>query len=220
MNGAVSRVIKYLEYKGISKYKFYKKTTLSNGFLDKARNIGSDKCEIISICYPDLNIEWIITGKGSMLKNEDEKAINHKEKPMAIPAVHPGEGIPLIPFNAMAGVCTGDVSVMDLDCEHYVVPVFAGADFLIPVKGSSMYPKYSSGDIIACKKLPLNDIFFQWNKVYVIDTIQGPLVKRVSKGSTEDTILLVSENKTYDSFELHKSELRAVAIVMGVIRLE
>ena len=29
------RIIKYVEYKGISKNKFYKETGLSNGFLDK-----------------------------------------------------------------------------------------------------------------------------------------------------------------------------------------
>jgi phage repressor protein C with HTH and peptisase S24 domain len=120
----------------------------------------------------------------------------------------------------MAGVSNGDVSVMELDCERYVVPVFKGADFLIPVKGSSMYPKYSSGDIVACKKVPMEGLFFQWNKVYVLDTVQGPLIKRVAKGSTENTILAVSENPKYEPFELHLEQLRAVAIVMGVIRLE
>jgi phage repressor protein C with HTH and peptisase S24 domain len=163
--------------------------------------------------YPQYNTEWILTGKGKMLKEKENK-------PVATLARHPGEGIPLIPFDAMAGVSNGDVSVMELDCERYVVPVFKGADFLIPVKGSSMYPKYSSGDIVACKKVPMEGLFFQWNKVYVLDTVQGPLIKRVAKGSTENTILAVSENPKYEPFELHLEQLRAVAIVMGVIRLE
>ena len=39
----------------------------------------------------------------------------------------------------------------DLQIEHfYDVPDFKQADFLIRMKGNSMYPKYSSGDIIAC----------------------------------------------------------------------
>lgn len=72
MSGATNRILEYLDYKGISKYKFYKDTKLSNGFLDKNRNIGSDKCEIISNSYPEINIEWVITGKGKMLKSDNE----------------------------------------------------------------------------------------------------------------------------------------------------
>lgn len=169
----------------------------------------------IASSFDDMSIDWLLTGKGEMLK----KATNTK---LPVARLSPGNeaGIPLIPAEAMAGISRGDVSVMELDCERYVVPVFKGADFLIPVKGSSMYPKYSSGDIIACKKLPLADIFFQWNKVYVLDTVQGPLIKRISKGSDKDSIMLVSENPNYESFELLISQIRAVALVMGVIRLE
>ena len=64
------RIIKYLDYKGITKYKFYKDTGLSNGFLDKEGAIGSDKCEKISYQYSDLSLEWLITGTGEMIKNE------------------------------------------------------------------------------------------------------------------------------------------------------
>ncbi len=83
-----------------------------------------------------------------------------------------------------------------------------------------MYPKYSSGDIVACKKLSLTDIFFQWNKVYVLDTDQGALIKRVRKGKDDNHIILVSENEKYPPFELSLDHLHAIAIVIGVIRLE
>lgn len=65
------RIIKFLKYKGITKYKFYKDTGLSNGFLDKSGSIGVDKCEIIYSVYPELNFEWLIIGRGSMLKSEN-----------------------------------------------------------------------------------------------------------------------------------------------------
>jgi len=74
--------------------------------------------------------------------------------------------------------------------------------------------------LVACKKLPLNDLFFQWNKVYVLDTEQGALVKRIKKGSDNEHILLVSDNESYEPFELHKSQINAVALVVGVLRLE
>ena len=130
------------------------------------------------------------------------------------------EGIPLIPLDAMAGIGNGDFSVLALECERYVVPMFKGADYLIQVAGSSMYPKYNSGDIVACKRLPLADVFFQWNKVYVLDTDQGPLIKRIHEGKDEEHVLLVSENEKYRPLQLHKSKIYAVALVIGVIRLE
>lgn len=69
--GAIQRILEYIELKGISKYKFYKKTGLSNGFLGKGENIGSDKCEIILSCFPDINSTWLLTGKGKMLLKQD-----------------------------------------------------------------------------------------------------------------------------------------------------
>lgn len=67
--GIRERLRRFIDYKGISRYKFYKDLGLSNGFLDKEGNIGSDKCEKIIYQYPDLNIIWLITGEGDMLYN-------------------------------------------------------------------------------------------------------------------------------------------------------
>ena len=129
-------------------------------------------------------------------------------------------GIPLIPIDAMAGCLTDERTVLDYECERYVVPAFRGADFLITVKGSSMYPRYNSGDIVACKRVPPTDIFFQWNKVYVLDTSQGALIKRVKPGRCDDSLLIVSDNPDYQPFELPRSSIYSLAIVIGVIRLE
>lgn len=210
--GAKSNLLKYIEIKGIKKPDFYKKTGLSNGFLDKNENISSQNIEIIISNYPDISIDWLVTGKGEMLKSND--------KPVAKQTDNPNEGIPLIPVEAMAGALTCDTTVLEYECDRYVVPMFKGADFLIPVKGSSMYPKYSSGDIVACQRVDMNNLFFQWNKVYVIDTNQGALIKRIKPGHDENHILIVSDNEKYDPFELPYSAIHAVALVIGVIRLE
>ena len=140
--------------------------------------------------------------------------------PTATPATAPSEGIPLIPIEAMAGFGTGEVQVLEYECDRYVVPAFKDAEFLIQVKGSSMIPKYNSGDIVACKKLPMDQLFFQWNKVYVLDTNQGALIKRVKAGSDNDHLLIISDNTNYEPFELDKKFIHSVAIVIGVIRLE
>ena len=213
----LKRIKKFIDYKGISIKSFEENVGFSNGaFGSQLRNnktIGVDKLENILSFYPEISPEWLLTGKGEMLKED----VSHL--PVAKPAQQ-GEGIPLIPISALAGFGEGELQVLEYECERYVIPAFKEAEFLISVKGSSMYPKYSSGDIVACKKLPLRDIFFQWNKVYVLDTNQGALIKRIKKGRDENHILIVSENEKYDPFELHLSQINAVAIVIGVIRLE
>lgn len=168
----------------------------------------------------DINLDWLLTGEGNMLRADKGEKKKEGDIPVARPASSPMEGIPLIPVSAMAGVFAGEQTVLEYECERFVIPTFKGAEFLISVKGSSMYPKYNSGDIVACKRLPMSDIFFQWNKVYVLDTDQGPLIKRIKPGSDKEHVLIVSDNERYEPFELPLDRIHHVALVIGVIRLE
>lgn len=166
---------------------------------------------------------WLLTGEGPMLRNTEIER-DEEKKTVTVPKnetpIKSAEGIPLIPISAMAGAFTGEQVVLEYECERFIVPTFKGAEFLISVRGSSMYPKYNSGDIVACKRVPKTGLFFQWNKVYVLDTDQGPLIKRIKPGSDENHVLIVSDNPNYEPFELHLNSIYNVALVLGVIRLE
>lgn len=130
-------------------------------------------------------------------------------------------GIPLIPVEAMAGFGNGNSQVMEYDTERYIVPEFTEVhtDFMIRVKGSSMYPKYNSGDIVACRKIPVNT-FIQWNKVYVLDTVQGAMIKRLHKSDQQGALKCISDNEKYEPFDISLEEIYSLAVVVGVIRLE
>lgn len=216
----IDRFTEYMKIKGLNDNKVTQECGLSQGLLGQARSgksdLGAKTIDKILNKYQDLNKTWLITGDGMMLKGEEDNNNN----PIAKQTSNPNEGIPLIPVEAMAGALSCDTTVLEYECDRYVVPMFKGADFLIPVKGSSMYPKYSSGDIVACQRVDMSNLFFQWNKVYVIDTNQGALIKRIKPGHDENHILIVSDNEKYDPFELPYSAIHAVALVIGVIRLE
>jgi repressor LexA len=164
----------------------------------------------------DVDLNWLIGGKQETILTTGnvnvitEPSVNYENLKF----------IPLIPLNAMAGYANDPTTILELDCEKFLIPTFRGADFLIQVKGNSMQPRYNSGDIVACKKLSIHDVFFQWGKVYVLDTDQGPLVKRIQQGPDDEHILVVSDNsELYKPFSLHLSKINAIAIVMGIIRL-
>ena len=180
------------------------KVPLSDKFLDK-------------ICSLDNNINkvWILENKGEMLKSSNNTpAVAEPQLP---------SGVPMLPFDAFAGIGT-DVEGVNLDTieERYVVPLFDGMkmDFMISVRGSSMYPKYNSGDVVACRMVQ-ELLFVQWNKVYVLDTIsQGVIIKRLKKSDKEGFVICKSDNEQYEPFEIPMSDIRTIALVVGAIRLE
>lgn len=221
------RILTFLAEKGIKKSEFYQRTGLSeSNFKGKNRisQPGGDIIVKILTSYPELSSDWLIMGRGGMLQTnrileQDAHTDIEDDMPIAHPSTVPGEGIPLIPFEAMAGALTAGQTVLEYECERYVVPAFSGADFLITVKGDSMLPTYKSGDLVACKRVPMSERFFQWNKAYVVDTNQGALIKRI-KPAGKGHLYLISDNKDYDPIELPASSIYAVALVIGVIRLE
>src|SRR5690606_21151643 len=94
-----------------------------------------------------------------------------------------------------------------------------GVEYIIRVSGSSMYPKYSSGDLLGCKTVK-DTSFFQWGKIYVLDTDQGSMVKRLFPADKEECLECRSDNKDYPPFTIYKSSIYNIAIVVGVLRLE
>jgi len=215
----ISRLAQFIEFQNISVRAFEKKILASDGMIRRAignnTDIQSKWITNIAENYPDLNIDWLITGHGTMLTKDNYPQI---KKTSAFEST-PEDGIPLIPTSGFAGF--GQISFQDLQIEHYYdVPEFKQADFLMRIKGNSMYPKYSSGDIIACT-IVAETLFFQWNKIYAIYTkSQGVLVKRVKKSSIKDCITLVSDNQQYDPFDVPVTDIGKIALIIGVIRVE
>ncbi len=164
---------------------------------------------LITICEDHrLDLNWILTGHKSNVVNEPPVTYqNHRQF------------LPLIPIDAMAGYAQGEIEFINSD--KYFIPEFTNkADFMIRISGTSMNPKYFHGDVVACKKIPTKT-FLQWGKVYVLDTEQGALCKRVMPSKIKGNIVCRSDNSDiYPEFELSWKKVRSIAIVVGVIRLE
>lgn len=186
--------------------------TLNNIVANRLSKPSTENLSRIANLIELLNTGWLLTGEGEMLRTATDDSAADKQK-----------ALPLIPFEALAGYLSTDNEGVRLeDCEQYVIPEFdrRGAEFIIRVSGSSMYPKYSNGDLLGCKKIE-NILFFQWGKIYVLDTSQGALVKRVYEHDNEDFVTLVSDNKdVYPPFAIPKSDIRSLSIVVGGVRLE
>jgi len=233
-----TRIDLLLDALNISQLDFAKRMNISSAAITnwKKRQLGINVINKIVECFPQISRDWLITGEGSCFKasqvvtdlfsaTEDEeynKKLHVAQKLVFKSQDTEEKRIPLIPVDAMDGALSDDnISINKWDIEDWlVIPALRKSDFAIRVEGDSMQPRYFRGDIITCTRVPLNSLWFQWGKVYVVSTRQGALVKHVEKGSDLEHILLVSDNPDYKPFEIPTSELFGVAIVNGLIRVE
>lgn len=74
------RITQYIEFKGITPYRFCKDLGFSIGYLDKRGAIGTDKYLKIIEYYNDLNPEWLLAEKGEMLRSAVESKMVSKEE--------------------------------------------------------------------------------------------------------------------------------------------
>lgn len=63
------RLIEFIKRESLSQSRFEKAVGLSNGYVNNiSKGIGADKLQRITEKFPYLNAEWLLTGKGEMLK--------------------------------------------------------------------------------------------------------------------------------------------------------
>ena len=71
MSDTLKRIKEFIEYKGLNVRNFEIAVGFSNGAfasqLKNQRTIGVDKLENILNTYPEINANWLLTGKGQML---------------------------------------------------------------------------------------------------------------------------------------------------------
>lgn len=210
---AKERVILYLKNKGIGQTAFESNTGLSRGVLAQKSGLNATSLEKILLACDDLNPEWLITGKGEMLKSNKTSSLISSAQ-----LQNPTSTKPRIPYTASAGYITNAVEgITEAQCEQIpIIPAFPNYDFTIIIKGDSMEPKYEGGDEVACKRVD-GTSFIQWGKVHVLDTAQGIVIKRIYEDG--DKIKCVSYNPEYPPFSIDKSEIYSISLVVGLLRI-
>jgi phage repressor protein C with HTH and peptisase S24 domain len=222
--GSTERVREYLDYKGITKYKFCNDLGFSNKFLDNSSNMGTDKaCKILHY-YPDLNSEWLLTGSGSMIKEENAGLVIMNNDRKTVDSLHASQEIPLYDLEAVAGLrelfSSGEPQRI---LDTIKIPNLPKCDGAISVTGDSMYPLLKSGDIILYKETEFENIFF--GEMYLLsvklnDWEEYITVKYVQKSEQgQEYVKLVSQNSHHQPKDIHISKISALALIKASIRI-
>lgn len=144
------------------------------------------------------NINWLTSGNGEMLNNTMSANIELQAED--------GYKTILLPVAAQGGTLTDfTTSVMAYDCEKITTPI-KGADYAIHIVGESMTPEYPNGSIALIKKID-EKAFINWGNVYVLDTCNGIVIKKIMPLQDNNRILCVSYNKEYPDFEVKLSDI-------------
>ena len=153
--------------------------------------------------YSDyINEDWLLDGKGQMEKADRRSTRPHIPADKAVVAA------------GFVGSAIG--SVQEGECEvRPVMAPFPWYDFTIEVSGDSMEPTLRSGDTIACEWLH-DSTEFVHNRIYVLDTADGAVVKRVERKG--NTLHCHSDNSEYPDFDVPADIVLRSARVVGLVR--
>jgi len=180
-----------------------------NGVMPKA-----DFLEKIARSF-DININWLLTGEGNMLRTESEK----EEK---LPSVNQTyEGAPYFNVDFIGGF---DLIVNDqtVTPDFYInyPPYNQPGVVWCNLTGHSMEPEISNGDIIALREVTTPIQYLPAGEIYGIVTEEYRTVKRIRLSQKEGFVRLIPSNKSEEfcEQEIPISMIIKIYAVLGSIR--
>lgn len=189
------RIQMFASYYGMTVAQLQEKLGLSNAYFSNVNKISPRVQVVVRENFPEANIDWLNYERGTMLLNE-------------VPSIQISNiQVPLVPTYAIAGRLTDFTSqTSEIDCERILSPV-REASLAITISGDSMSPEYGNGSIIFLKRID-EKAFIEWGKTYVLDTINGVVVKNVFPcAADKDCVVCKSINPNYPDFEVQKKDV-------------
>lgn len=219
METVKERLVAYLDSIKISKAEFGRKIGVSSAYVTSMRkSIQPDKIEKIKEVFPDLNIQWLLTGEGKMLMGDSPPNTE------ATPA-HMGRraGIPLVTQYAYGGYLTGygdpeymeSLPIVDFTPDREMT----GNWLAFEVRGDSMndgsFESYRPGDIVICREVEpylWKDSRLHYDRRdFVIVCEDGILIKRITSHDVENHLVTIhSLNPEYPDRTLDLIQVRKI----------
>lgn len=227
------RLILYLRSKGIPRVIFSRTIGVSDTYIGSMReSIQPDKLKVITVRYPDLNIEWLLTGEGEMLKakyKERDETANLIVKDQIVSYKKGNISTDnLIPFfddvSSVGGISerVADTSIISTPTDYISTgDWFRDATAAMRHYGESM-SEYPSGCILAIKEVSDIRLIIP-GRDYVIETDEYRVTKKIQIG--KDCLRAHSTNaEKYDDgtlihqpFDIPFDLIRRIYLVLGYV---
>lgn len=225
-------ILKYAEFKGISKYEIYQKTGITNGILSQKNGISEENMLKFLSYYNDISPEWLLTGKGPMIKNQYkvtpiETATVNESTPITLygrptDRRYELQTIPLYETEISAGLTSlFSNQTNQTPIGNIIIPNAPKCDGAIPVRGDSMYPILKAGDIVCYKSINIeNALWGEIHNIYIdADGDEMFVTKYLQKSEKGDKyVTLVSYNQHHQPQDVLIDNIKSIAIVKISIR--
>lgn len=224
------RILQFIDYKGITKNKFYTETGIANGVLDKKSGLSMETVEKFYNVYPEINLKWLITGKGNMINRIEQKDGSNSTLSDDAKEIYSPKLIPLYDGVITAGQMEVDMTPLSEPVELIDAgDWFRDATAAMRIHGDSMSPNYHSGSIAALKEVKDKTLLI-YGEDYVIETLEYRTIKRIQRGAKANEILLCSANNErwedgsergrliYEPFPVEIDNIRRIFQVLGSVR--
>lgn len=219
------RVLQFIDYKGISKTVFLNETDIKRGFLDKDKlkaSVSDILLEKIIQTYPEIDLIWLITGKGNMLK----KGLVHGKETIDSFESQSYNEFPPVPVYTLDAITNSSHPVYSGPKEAesaLLIPHMPNCDAALYIHTDTMYPILRTGDIVCYKRVADVDNIY-WGEMYVMDISRQEdenylTLKYIHKSDIgDDYISLRSHNPIYPPQDILKSNINRMGLVKVCIR--
>ena len=220
------KILLFLSENGISQYDFYRKTGITRGILGQNNGISEDNMARFLAAYPQVSVEWLLTGRGSMLRDQDiQLATPVVKEQFHLRTDHKVglQSIPLYELDATAGLVElFSDQARQTPISHIQIPDLPPCDGALYVRGDSMYPLLKSGDIVLYKQVHDMQYGIFWGEMYLVsanvDGDEFVTIKYIHKSERENCVKLVSHNQHHEPKDIPISMIRALALVKASVR--
>jgi hypothetical protein len=223
------RLQKFVEYKGLGRSRFEALVGISSGYLStKSPSVGSEIIEKIARIYHDVNIEWLVTGDGKMIKplywNESEtEGKSMYKKLIYAPLVSRYSQTEYINrINDKPYIDTLPTLPVTADLEG------KGCYICFEMWDESMNDgcdnSYNIGDILVCREMDYNarqrKLYSNKPKSFVIvHESKGIIVRQITAHDFDRELISVhSPNAMFDDFRIHLQEIKKLFVIIQLQR--
>jgi len=200
------RLKEYLLTKKLSIREFERNCGLSNGLAARISSTTSPSTLNKISHSSDLNVDWLLTGEGNMLRAD------------AAPKISYTEGVPYFDEDFLLGF--DEVTAPNSENPDFLIrmPGYEKATLWCNASGHSMEPEINNGDIIALQRIE-DFSFLPFGDVYGFITTNGMrTIKRLGKSEKDGFYRLIPTNKEYDEQEIPINKIALVYRVMGTMK--
>ena len=204
-----NRMRQYLAIKSLSAREFERACNLGNGVVGRLKSTTQKSTYAKIDAASDLNINWLLTGEGSMLKADSADAV---------PTISYTDGVPYYDEDFMLGF--DEIGTPSSENPDFLIrmPGYERATLWCNASGHSMEPEINNGDIIALQRIE-DFSFLPYGDVYGIITTNGMrTIKRLGRSDLPGHYRLIPTNSDYDAQDISVDKIALVYRVMGTMK--